>query len=163
MAIHTLNLLQLLNTFTNLGGTWPKWFILKGSSRNETLCDYSYSCEQGSIFLLSLPASFLRRPLNSLLKVCPSLFSSLHRLTTLAAGECVSEHGKTLCKEAHGQCIIHTDGYYIISVICLVFGVIFLVAFTIPAARRLQGESFYFPCGRMMTDRLQSYRCQPGG
>ena len=21
---------KLLNTFTNLGGTWPKWFVLKG-------------------------------------------------------------------------------------------------------------------------------------
>jgi MFS transporter, PAT family, solute carrier family 33 (acetyl-CoA transportor), member 1 len=26
----TLIHLQLLNTFTNLGGTWPKWFVLKG-------------------------------------------------------------------------------------------------------------------------------------
>ena len=23
---------QLLNTFTNLGGTWPKFFVLKGGS-----------------------------------------------------------------------------------------------------------------------------------
>jgi hypothetical protein len=23
---------QLLNTFTNLGGTWPKYFVLKGGS-----------------------------------------------------------------------------------------------------------------------------------
>ena len=23
---------QLLNTFTNLGGTWPKYFVLKGRS-----------------------------------------------------------------------------------------------------------------------------------
>lgn len=22
---------QLLNTFTNMGGTWPKWFVLKGA------------------------------------------------------------------------------------------------------------------------------------
>ena len=29
----TLNLsLKLLNTFANMGGTWPKWFVLKGSS-----------------------------------------------------------------------------------------------------------------------------------
>jgi hypothetical protein len=25
-----LNRSQLLNTFTNLGGTWPKFFVLKG-------------------------------------------------------------------------------------------------------------------------------------
>lgn len=31
------------------------------------------------------------------------------------------------------------DGYYIVSGICLVLGVIALVAFILPAARKLQG------------------------
>ncbi|KAJ7823585.1 hypothetical protein B0H14DRAFT_2826098 [Mycena olivaceomarginata] len=66
--------MTLLNTFTNLGGTWPKYFVLKG------------------VDLLTEGASEL----------------------VVKATECVSEEGKTACTEAGGQCIIETDGYYMI-------------------------------------------------
>lgn len=97
--------MTLLNTFTNLGGTWPKWFILKG-------------VDLFTVASCKLPNSTLE--------------------AAAKVSECVSEHGKKLCKEAAGKCIIQTDGYYIMSVLCMTFGVIFLVAFTIPAARKLQ-------------------------
>lgn len=97
--------MTLLNTFTNLGGTWPKWFILKG-------VDFF------TVASCKLPAT------------------ALHAATK--ATECVSEHGKKMCKEAAGQCIIETDGYYIMSGLCMAFGVVFLVAFVIPSARKLQ-------------------------
>ena len=32
--LHISPSLQLLATFTNLGGTWPKWFVLKGNTYN---------------------------------------------------------------------------------------------------------------------------------
>ena len=53
--------------------------------------------------------------------------------------ECVSEVGKHACKDAGGTCVITTDGYYIVSGICMAFGVVFLVAFVIPIAKKLQG------------------------
>jgi len=59
------------------------------------------------------------------------------------ATECVSDHGKALCKGIDGICVTERDGYYIVSAICLAFGVIFLVAFIIPTARKLQRESLF--------------------
>lgn len=57
------------------------------------------------------------------------------------AHECVSEHGKTACKELGGECITEQDGYYIVSALCIGFGVISVLFFLIPTARKLQGSS----------------------
>lgn len=56
------------------------------------------------------------------------------------ASECVSDHGKSACTNIGGKCVTETDGYYVVSGICLAFGVIFLIAYIIPTARRLQGQ-----------------------
>jgi hypothetical protein len=53
--------------------------------------------------------------------------------------ECVSEQGKHVCKELGGRCHVERDGYYLVSGICVTFGLIFLVAFIMPTARKLQG------------------------
>jgi len=53
--------------------------------------------------------------------------------------ECVSDHGKKACKNIGGICHIETDGYYIVSGVCMALGMILLLAFIIPTARRLQG------------------------
>jgi hypothetical protein len=67
--------------------------------------------------------------------VIPCLVLNLnYRLAT----ECVSDHGQALCKEIGGICVQETDGYYMVNAICLTFGIIFLVAFIIPTARKLQ-------------------------
>ena len=42
-----------------------------------------------------------------------------------------------------GQCIIERDGYYWISGVCVTFGLIFLVGFIIPTARKLQCGCYY--------------------
>lgn len=97
--------MTLLNTFTNMGGTWPKWFVLKG------------------VDLFSVAT-------------CQVTGNGIE--LAVRAAECVSEHGKDLCKEINGECITETDGYYIVSAICMLFGVLFLVAFIVPTARRLQ-------------------------
>ena len=56
------------------------------------------------------------------------------------ATECISDHGKALCKDINGVCITETDGYYIISAISIGFGIIFLIAFILPTARKLQSK-----------------------
>jgi hypothetical protein len=48
--------------------------------------------------------------------------------------------GKKHCKAIGGACHIDRDGYYIVTNACMAFGVLFLVAFIWPSARKLQGE-----------------------
>ncbi|KAF8898334.1 acetyl-coenzyme A transporter 1 [Infundibulicybe gibba] len=97
--------MTLLNTFTNMGGTWPKWFVLKGVD---------------------------------LFSVATCKVADAGVDIRLQATECVSEHGKALCEKIDGECITEHDGYYIVSALCMMFGLIFLLAFIIPTARKLQ-------------------------
>jgi len=97
--------MTLLNTFTNLGGTWPKYFVLKAVDFfSIATCEVS---EAGSSL-------------------------------TVKAAECVSEQGKALCSDIGGTCITERDGYYITNALCLGLGIITLVAFILPTARKLQ-------------------------
>ncbi|KIY45232.1 MFS general substrate transporter [Fistulina hepatica ATCC 64428] len=97
--------MTLLNTFTNLGGTWPKWFILKGVDMfTDATC--------------KVPGDAI-----------------------IQATECVSEHGKAQCSSLGGECVTETDGYYIVSAVCMAFGIVFLVGYIIPTARKLQALS----------------------
>ena len=41
----------------------------------------------------------------------------------------------------NGQCVTTQDGYFYVSAICLALGVFILVVYTIPTAKRLQGET----------------------
>ncbi|KIM47934.1 hypothetical protein M413DRAFT_16004 [Hebeloma cylindrosporum] len=95
--------MTLLNTFTNMGGTWPKWFVLKG-------------IDLFSVATCKVPEAAI----------------------AVQVTECVSDHGKALCKDINGICVTETDGYYMVCGVCLAFGVIFLVAFILPTARKLQ-------------------------
>ncbi|KAH9850660.1 MFS general substrate transporter [Lenzites betulinus] len=95
--------MTLLNTFTNLGGTWPRYFVLKG------------------VDLFSVAT-------------CQIKDSEL----SVKAHECVSEHGKSACTEIGGECVTEQDGYYIVSAICLGFGVLSVLFFLIPTAKKLQ-------------------------
>ncbi|KAF8912933.1 acetyl-coenzyme A transporter 1-domain-containing protein [Gymnopilus junonius] len=95
--------MTLLNTFTNMGGTWPKWFVLKGID----------------VFSVA---------------TCKVTGAAVD----VHATECVSDHGKAVCKDINGVCVTERDGYYIVTGICIAFGLLFLVAFIIPTARKLQ-------------------------
>ncbi|KAJ7151496.1 acetyl-coenzyme A transporter 1 [Mycena filopes] len=97
--------MTLLNTFTNLGGTWPKYFVLKG------------------VDLLTVATCKVKEGNDELL---------------VKATECVSEHGKAACTEIGGVCETETDGYYLISGVCMLFGVAFLVLYIMPTVRKLQ-------------------------
>jgi MFS transporter, PAT family, solute carrier family 33 (acetyl-CoA transportor), member 1 len=54
--------------------------------------------------------------------------------------ECTSDYGKSICQGLGGECVTETDGYYIVSALCLLFGVVFVMAYIIPTAKRLQGK-----------------------
>lgn len=72
-------------------------------------------------------------------KVCNKLLEMQLTDGSLAT-ECISDHGKAACKDINGVCVTETDGYYIVSAICIGFGIIFLVAFILPTARKLQSK-----------------------
>ncbi|RXW17422.1 hypothetical protein EST38_g8445 [Candolleomyces aberdarensis] len=95
--------MTLLNTFTNLGGTWPKWFVLKG-------------VDLFSIATCKIPDAG----------------------SEILVKECVSEAGKSHCKALKGNCVMERDGYYIVTTAGMIFGMIFLVGFIYPSARKLQ-------------------------
>ncbi|XAO27293.1 hypothetical protein I312_106138 [Cryptococcus bacillisporus CA1280] len=107
--------MTLLNTVSNLGGTWPKPLILRAVDMLTvaTCSPASSSTSWGSKLSLSfsLPASDV--------------------------GECVTEHGKNLCAQAGGECIMQRDGYYIMSAVCVTLGAGLLVVFILPMIRRL--------------------------
>ncbi|OSX67878.1 hypothetical protein POSPLADRAFT_1176862 [Postia placenta MAD-698-R-SB12] len=94
--------MTLFATFSNLGGTWPRFFVLKG------------------VDLFSVAKCQIGNDLS------------------VQAAECVSDHGKTSCSELGGKCVTESDGYYIVSGICLVLGVLSVLFYMIPTARKLQ-------------------------
>ncbi|KAL4068251.1 acetyl-coenzyme A transporter 1-domain-containing protein [Scleroderma yunnanense] len=97
--------MTLLNTFTNLGGTWPRYFVLRG------------------VDLFSVAHCTVKEAGTELV---------------VKAAECVSDLGKERCSNIGGECITEQDGYYYVSIICVTFGVLFLVGYIIPTARKLQ-------------------------
>ncbi|KAJ7102769.1 acetyl-coenzyme A transporter 1-domain-containing protein [Mycena epipterygia] len=97
--------MTLLNTFSNIGTMWPKWFVLK------------------SVDLFTVAT-------------CQIADDSTY--FGEAVTECVSQQGKKLCAELEGHCLVIRDGYYLVSTFCMIFGVVFLVLYTIPTAWRLQ-------------------------
>ncbi|GJJ13956.1 hypothetical protein Clacol_008213 [Clathrus columnatus] len=96
--------MTLLNTATNLGGTWPRYFVLRG------------------VDMFSVATCRVKDSVDLVFE----------------ASECVSEHGKQACESIGGMCITEKDGYYFVSIICVVLGLVSLVFYIIPTARRLQ-------------------------
>jgi hypothetical protein len=56
--------------------------------------------------------------------------------------ECVSSEAKKECSASGGECVVERDGYYVVSIICIIVGVTIWVAFVRPTALKLQGEHF---------------------
>jgi len=98
--------MTLLNTVSNLGGTWPRYFVLRSVDA-------------------FTKASCLIHPEGS-----PDI--------SVAAQECVSDHGMAVCAELGGVCRTERDGYYLTSSICILLGAILLIGFVQPTARKLQ-------------------------
>lgn len=54
------------------------------------------------------------------------------------AGECVTEHGKAMCRELHGRCVTTSEGYYPVSAACIAVGLVVFFAYVRPQCRRLE-------------------------
>jgi len=104
--------MTLLATVSNLGGTFPRFFILK-------FVDYFTQA-------VCVPPS--SPPTSSLLKgnLITQTFS------------CVAEAERHRCVDGGGTCSIYRDGYYIVNILCVVFGAVSFFGFIKPAATRLQ-------------------------
>jgi PAT family acetyl-CoA transporter-like MFS transporter 1 len=98
-----------VSSVSNLGGTFPRFFILK-------LVDYFTvaTCHPGEI--IPKGAS----------EIITSPFS------------CVAEAEKHRCTNGGGTCTIERDGYYITNVVCVLIGAITFAMYIRPAAMKLQ-------------------------
>ncbi|KAK0553842.1 hypothetical protein OC844_006250 [Tilletia horrida] len=111
--------MTLLNTVSNMGGTWPRSFVLKAVDALTVA-----NCQP--------PTSLKDNPATAELWNDPAL---------QPAGftkECVSDAGQALCASAGGVCVIERDGYYATSAGCVAIGFVLLVGYIIPVCRRLQ-------------------------
>ncbi len=79
------------------------------------------------------------------------------------ATECISDHGKAACKDINGVCVTETDGYYIVSAICIGFGIIALMVFILPTARKLQSECSVLYLNYELSTYLQNFQHPFGG
>lgn len=97
--------MTLLNTASNLGGTWPRFFVLK------------------AVDMFSVATCHVKQGTSELL---------------IKAEECVSDHGKKACKDLGGTCVTEQDGYYTVSIVCIITGTLLFVLFILPVAKKLE-------------------------
>ncbi|KAL8829867.1 MAG: hypothetical protein Q9170_005990 [Blastenia crenularia] len=102
--------MTLLATVSNLGGTFPRIFVLK-------LVDYF------TVATCHPPSS---TPTDLKGDLVTSTFS------------CALEAQKHRCLEGGGTCDISRDGYYITNVVCVIIGVVTFWGYIRPAAMKLQ-------------------------
>lgn len=108
--------MTLLNTVSNLGGTWPRFFVLK-------MVDFFSESE-------------CQPPPEVSLERVKEIFG--HANANASLGECLSDAGKSHCHAIGGTCNVLRDGYYWTNTICVAIGVVTLVACILPICRRLQ-------------------------
>ncbi|KAF2397544.1 acetyl-coenzyme A transporter 1 [Trichodelitschia bisporula] len=102
--------MTLLATVSNLGGTFPRYFVLKFIDMfTVATCIPSES-----------PPAMLKGELIA------SPFS------------CVLEPEQVRCTNGGGTCKIITDGYYIVNILCIVVGVVTFWGYIKPAVKKLQ-------------------------
>lgn len=51
---------------------------------------------------------------------------------------CSTEAGSDFCKQANGTCTLVRDGYYIVGTMCVVAGLLLLLAYIKPVTKRLE-------------------------
>jgi len=105
--------MTLLATVSNLGGTFPRFFVLKFVDAFTVA-----TCHPNAKLLPSDPS--LKGPLIT------------------QAFSCVAEAEKKRCIEGGGTCVISRDGYYIVNVLCILFGVITFWGWIRQAVARIQ-------------------------
>ncbi|EOD46042.1 putative acetyl-coenzyme a transporter 1 protein [Neofusicoccum parvum UCRNP2] len=102
--------MTLLATVSNLGGTFPRFFILK-------FVDF---------FTVATCVPPTKPPAELKGDLVTSAFS------------CALEADKHRCIDGGGACNIEHDGYYIVNVLCIIVGVLTFWGFIKPAALKLQ-------------------------
>ncbi|KAJ6112006.1 hypothetical protein N7523_008067 [Penicillium sp. IBT 18751x] len=104
--------MTLLATVSNLGGTFPRFFILK-------LVDFftEATCVPPS----TAPAA-----------------DTLKDTLITTSFSCALEPEKNRCINGGGTCVVGRDGYYITNMLCVIIGVITFTMFIKPAATKLQ-------------------------
>ena len=105
--------LTVFSSVSNLGGTFPRFFILKFVDLFTTATCHPPTTPPKD------PAS-LKGPL----------------ITT--SFSCVLEPEKHRCVDGAGTCDIGRDGYYIVNVLCVIVGAVTFWGFIKPAALKLQ-------------------------
>jgi PAT family acetyl-CoA transporter-like MFS transporter 1 len=105
--------MTLLNTVSNLGGTWPRPLVLK-------------SVDYFTVSRCALPLA--KEGLSNVISDTLGLMSN----------ECTSDDGKAHCRALGGTCIIERDGYYWTSAICVIVGTIVLFTYIRPKSKQLQ-------------------------
>jgi len=115
--------LTLLNTVSNLGGTWPRFFVLWGVDFfTKATCILPSKTD-----LESIP------PRNLVLRVYPdSNFIGVVR-------SCSTEPQKAQCLAAGGECHKYVDGYYMVNTICVSIGFAMFFLYIRPNVTKLQG------------------------
>ena len=96
--------MTLLNTISNLGGTWPKYFILS-SVQQYTISKCSIAFPDGTFSKCSNEIE---------ISSCKSLNSTI--IESLSSS-----------KVLNGKCVILQDGYYIVGTACFVIGLMSLM------------------------------------
>ena len=108
--------LTLLNTVSNLGGTWPRYFVLRG------------------VDFFTRATCIL--PENSELE-SKTPTSSKRWLTTVQS--CATEPEKLACLAAEGECHKYVDGYYIVNTLCVGIAFAMFMWYIRPRVTKLQG------------------------
>ncbi|KAL8727936.1 MAG: hypothetical protein Q9181_005518 [Wetmoreana brouardii] len=104
--------MTLLATVSNLGGTFPRIFILK-------------LVDSFTLATCNPPSS-------------PPPKDSLKGNLITAPFSCALEAQKHRCLDGGGTCVIERDGYYITNVVCVIVGVVTFWSYIRPAAMKLQ-------------------------
>lgn len=111
--------MTLLNTVSNLGGTWPRYFVLR--------------------MVEFFTKSHCTGPADIEVEKVDEVLQRAH--VPLQLGECSTEAGRQRCQSMGGHCAVEQDGYYYTSALCIAVGALTLVFFIGPVCRRLQALS----------------------
>ncbi|KNG44264.1 acetyl-coenzyme a transporter 1 protein [Stemphylium lycopersici] len=103
--------MTLLATVSNLGGTFPRYFVLKAVDMFT-----SATC----IPPADTPKADLKGPL------------------VTQAFSCSVEAEKHRCIDGGGLCNVTTDGYYVVNILCIIIGVVTFWGYIKPAVMRIQ-------------------------
>ncbi|KAK1093524.1 hypothetical protein LTR48_002119 [Friedmanniomyces endolithicus] len=102
--------MTLLATVSNLGGTFPRFFVLKFVDMFSVA-----TCIPPSKPPADLKGTLITQPFS-----------------------CVLEAEKHRCLAGGGVCDVRRDGYYIVNILCVVFGIVTFWGFIRPKALQLQ-------------------------